>query len=262
MLKWDSSHYKQLVGYQVSKYSPKTGWNDNYAATSSSNYIDNNTRVNDSSYIYRIRTLDRCGYTGPESNIGTSILLEQNVANDKVFLKWNGYRYWPAGVQNYLIQVQLKTNKYKNVANLPGTDTTYIDDSVYNAIDTAYCYRVIAIENGPAQDSSISNLTCAVLPSRIFIPNAFSPNADDLNDVWKVSPVSIYNLIGNKVKQFDMKVYNKWGTLVFEANDLNKGWDGTFNGAKAPADVYIYLISAEGVDKRSFHLNGNVTLIR
>ncbi len=261
-LKWDSSHYKQLIGYQVGKYSPKSGWDDNFAVTSSNSYVDNTAKVNDSSYTYRIRTIDKCGYYGPVSNIGTSIFLEQNVAKDKVSLKWNSYRNWPAGVQNYLVQVQLKNKKYKNVANVPGTDTTYVDDSVYSQIDTAYCYRVIAIENGPAQDSSVSNLTCAVLPSRIFVPTAFSPNGDSVNDVWKVSPLSVYNVVGSKLTQFNARVYNRWGMLVFESNDIYKGWDGTFKGAKAPVDVYIYMVYAEGIDKRFIRLNGNVTLIR
>src|SRR6185312_9165694 len=175
-----------------------------------------NVRINDSSYAYRIRTTDKCGYAGPESNIGTSILLQPNVSNDNVSLKWNSYQNWAAGVQNYRVQVQLKDKQFRTIANLPGTDTTYTDDSVYNAIDTAYCYRVMAFENGAVRDSSVSNLSCAVLPTRMFVPNAFSPNGDKLNDVWKVSAISVYNIIGDKLRQFNVKIYNRWGTLVFE----------------------------------------------
>ena len=261
-LKWDTSAYQGLVGYQIGKYFPYTGWVDNYAYTTNNTYTDATAKINDSSYIYRVRTIDRCGYTSPESNIGTSILLKQRINNDNVALSWNGYRYWPGGVQNYLVLIQLKNKKFKTVANLPGNDTTYTDDSVYNAIDTAYCYRVIAIENNATQDSSISNLTCAVLPSRIFVPNAFSPNGDSLNDVWKVSALSVFNVVGNKLTQFDARIYNKWGILVFESNDIHKGWDGTFKGAKVPADVYIYLVSAKGVDDKSFQVSGNITLLR
>ncbi len=261
-LQWDTSAYKGLVGYLLGKYNPNTGWVDNYAFTKLNTYTDANAKVNDSSYIYRVKTIDKCGYLGPESNIGTSILLNQRINNDNVALSWNAYRNWPGGVQNYLLQVQLKNKQFKNVANLPGTDTTYTDDSVYNAIDTAYCYRVIAIENGSTQDTSISNLTCAVLPSRVFVPNAFSPNSDSLNDVWKVSALSVFNVVGNKLTQFDAKIYNRWGTLVFESNDIYKGWDGTYKGTKAAADVYIYVISASGIDDKYFQISGNLTLLR
>jgi len=261
-LQWDSSTYKGLVGFLLGKYNPYTGWVDNYVFTKANTYTDGATKVNDSSYAYRVRTIDKCGYLSPVSNIGTSILLKQNVNGDNVALSWNAYNKWAGGVQNYLLEVQLKNKQFKVVANLPGTDTTYTDDSVYNTIDTAYCYRVIAIENGTAQDSSMSNLTCAVLPSRIFVPTAFSPNSDSVNDVWRVSALSVFNVVGTKLTSFDAKIYNRWGSLVFESNDIYKGWDGTYKGAKAPADVYIYTVTAEGVDKKYIQLKGNVTLIR
>ncbi len=261
-IEWDTSAYKGLVGYQLGKYYPNKGWVDDYAFSSSNTYTDASAKINDSSYIYTVRTIDKCGYTGPESNIGTSIFLKQAINNDNVALSWNGYRNWLGGVQNYLVQVQLKNKQFKTIANLHGSDTTYTDDSVYNAIDTAYCYRVIAIENSTRADSSTSNLTCAVLPSRIFVPNAFSPNGDSINDVWKVSALSVYNVIGTKLTTFDAKVYNRWGTLVFESNNIYKGWDGTFKGENAPPDVYIYMIYAEGIDHKYISLKGYITLLR
>jgi len=261
-LQWDSSGYKGLVGYLLGKYNSYTGWVDNYVFTKTNTYADASTKVNDSSYIYRVQTIDKCGYLSPESNIGTSILLKQKINNDNVALSWNGYHNWTGGVQNYLVQIQLKNKQFKTVANLPGTDTTYTDDSVYNAIDTAYCYRVIAIENGTRQDSSISNLTCAVLPSRVFVPNAFSPNGDSTNDIWRVSALSVFNVVGTKLTSFDAKIYNRWGSLVFESNDIYKGWDGNYKGAKAPADLYIFMISARGIDDKSFQVSGNLMLLR
>jgi len=261
-LKWDTSGNKGLAGFEVDKYSKNEGWVDNYAFTRPNTYIDNMAKINDSSYAYKVRTIDKCGYLGPESNIGTSILLKQNINMDNVALAWNSYQNWAGGVQNYMVQVQLKNKQFQTVAKLPGSDTSYTDDSVYNTIDTAYCYRILAIENGGNQDSSISNLSCAVLPSRIFVPNAFSPNGDSLNDVWKVSAISIYNVVGDKLTQFSAKVYNRWGTLVFESDDIYKGWDGNFNGGKAPTGVYIYIISAEGIDNKFITLHGNLTLMR
>ena len=261
-LQWDSSTYKGLVGFLLGKYSPYTGWVDNYAFLKTNTYTDAATKVNDSSYIYRVRTIDKCGYLSPESNIGTSILLKQTINADNVVLSWTAYHKWTAGVQNYLLQVRLKDKTFKNVANLPGTDTTYTDASVYNTLDTAYCYRVIAIENGLKQDSSMSNLTCAVLPSRIYVPTAFTPNTDSTNDVWRVSALSVFNVVGTKLTSFDAKIYNRWGSLIFESNDIYKGWDGTYKGAKAPADVYIYTVTAEGIDKKYIQLKGNITLIR
>jgi len=258
-LLWDTILYKNLRGYIISKYSTTQGWQYNYAFSALDSFIDGNVDINDQSYDYLVRTTDKCGYDGPTGNLGSSILLSQNIAHDKVNLSWNAYHNWPTGVLGYALQVQLRDKSFKTIKTL--TDTFYTDDSVYNTIDTAYCYRVIAYEKGGSGDTSTSNRTCAILPSRVFVPNAFTPNGNHVNDVWQISSVSLYNVIGKNVKTFSARVFNRWGTLVFETDDLHKGWDGTFHGAIAPMDVYIYLIDAESVDGKTIHLKGNVTLL-
>jgi gliding motility-associated-like protein len=261
-LEWDTINYKNIAGYIIDKYNPYMGsWTKNYAATSNNTYIDNNADINNVTYNYKVKTLDKCGYIGPYGNIGSSILLEHKLQNDKVFLHWNAYRNWASGIKDYKLEIQQKDKSFKTIKTL--TDTSYVDDSVYNTIDTAYCYRVVAYNKAAIQDSSVSNQTCAILPSRIFVPNAFSPgNNDSINDVWKVSSVSIYNSIGKNVKDFSLRIFNRWGTLVFETNDLHKGWDGKFKGDYVPEAVYIYLINAEGVDGRKLYLQGNITIIK
>ncbi len=73
----------------------------------------------------------------------------------------------------------------------------------------------------------------------IYLPNAFTPNGDTKNDVFRGIAVGI--------KQFNyLKVYNRWGQLVFYATDYNKGWDGTWKGQQQPGGVYIVL--ANGID--------------
>jgi gliding motility-associated-like protein len=73
----------------------------------------------------------------------------------------------------------------------------------------------------------------------IFIPNAFTPNADGLNDVFQVK--------GIDVTRFDMKIFNRWGELFFESKDLNKGWDGTYAGQLVPNDIYVWVIEYSNV---------------
>jgi len=260
-IQWDITGYKNLTAYVIDKYSAADGWSKNYAITQSNSFVDNNVDINNESYTYLVEARDKCGYTNPPSNIGTSILLKQKISSDNVVLNWNGYHTWRNGLKNYDLQVQLKDKSYKIIASTK--DTTFTDDSVYHAIDTAYCYRVIAYENAPGNDSSVSNSTCAVLPSRVFVPNAFTPgNGDSINDEWKPSAISIYNVVGNKLKSFNVRVFNRWGSLVFEANDAYKGWDGKFKGVPVPIDVYIYFVDAEGIDGRNIHLRGNITIVK
>jgi gliding motility-associated-like protein len=73
----------------------------------------------------------------------------------------------------------------------------------------------------------------------IYLPNAFTPNGDAINDLFKGIPVGI--------KQFNyLKILNRWGQLIFSTADYNKGWDGTWHGQNQPAGAYIVLCN--GID--------------
>ncbi len=95
-------------------------------------------------------------------------------------------------------------------------------------------------------------------PTKLFIPNAFSPNNDGINDRLE--------LFGNDVSKVLFQVFDRWGNLIFESTDLAKLWDGTNNGELAPAGVYVWKIIYDGVAKNrsieQFQEYGSVTLIR
>jgi gliding motility-associated-like protein len=95
-----------------------------------------------------------------------------------------------------------------------------------------------------------------------FIPNTFSPNGDGVNDIFGPRGKGIARIN-------DMQIFNRWGQLVFEkknfvANDGTSagGWDGTFKGKPAPADVYVYTIEFVCENGAIIPYTGNVALIR
>ncbi len=88
----------------------------------------------------------------------------------------------------------------------------------------------------------------------IFIPNAFTPNNDGINDVFHIIPYENYKL--NK-----FSIYDRWGKLMFETNDARIGWNGTFNGTPAPAGIYIYYIELQNRQKK-IRKKGTVLLLR
>lgn len=88
----------------------------------------------------------------------------------------------------------------------------------------------------------------------VFIPNAFTPNADNAND-------KLY-LRGNNISQFVLRIYDRWGELVFETTDQNVGWDGTFKGKACDPAVYDYYLEMICIDEEKFFKKGNITLIR
>ncbi len=71
---------------------------------------------------------------------------------------------------------------------------------------------------------------------RIYLPNAFSPDSDGLNDEFKAVTNS------ENIKSFQMLIYDRWGTLIFESNNISKGWNGTFKGKLCQQGVYVYKI--------------------
>lgn len=95
---------------------------------------------------------------------------------------------------------------------------------------------------------------------RIFVPNAFSPNDDGINDLFMIYSGNQINL----VKSF--QVMNRWGDLIFTANDFQpedpeNAWDGSFNGKMLNPGVYIYLAEVELADGEVVVISGDVTLL-
>jgi gliding motility-associated-like protein len=261
-VKWETISKNNIIAYIIDRYTNIDGWQASYGLSTDTVYIDNHANVFSQSYAYRIRTEDACGYLGPYSNNAASINLRAATVDDKIILKWNKYYTWQKGIEKYDLQIRQRNGQFVTIAELGTSDSMYVDDSVYEEVDTAYCYRIVARENGLFANTSTSNSTCTILSPRIYAPNAFSPNADGTNDVWKVSATSVYNKVGSSLKDFHLQIFDRWGSLVFESTDVSKGWDGTRNGTYLPIGVYIYRIRAEGLNGNYINLKGNITLLK
>ena len=97
--------------------------------------------------------------------------------------------------------------------------------------------------------------TVPTLTSDLFVPNAFTPNSDGVND--KLFPLTV------NVKQLNyFRVFNRWGQLMFETNVIGNGWDGKFNGKPQLMDVYTWTAEAVGLDGQVFRRAGNAVLLR
>jgi gliding motility-associated-like protein len=88
----------------------------------------------------------------------------------------------------------------------------------------------------------------------VFIPTAFSPNGDNVNDVL---------LVRSKfIRDMELLIQNRWGEEVFLANDQETGWDGTFKGKQLPPDVYSYCLKVTCINDSEYSKVGNVTLVK
>jgi len=87
-----------------------------------------------------------------------------------------------------------------------------------------------------------------------MVPDIFSPNGDNNNDVLYV--------YGKNIKDVVFIIYSRWGNKIFESTDINDGWDGKYNGTEMPSGVYAYYLVVTYNDGSADVINGDVTLVR
>lgn len=124
----------------------------------------------------------------------------------------------------------------------------------YNA-EGIYTIKLNVISENKCVDSLSLLSEVVVLPEgKVELPNAFTPNGDGKNDIFM--PIS------KSVKTFKMEIFNRWGELVFSTNDINNGWNGTYQGKVSMQDVYVW--KAEGVylNGEPFDIGGSITLLK
>jgi gliding motility-associated-like protein len=121
-------------------------------------------------------------------------------------------------------------------------------------------YRLTA--RNPGVCISTDEVTVVVLcdKNKIFIPNAFTPNGDNLNDLFYISGTGI-----TSVKSF--RIYDRWGNKVFErtnfdANDPAFGWNGIYKSQEVAPGVFNYIAEIACSDGSTIPVQGNVTVIR
>ncbi|MEP6674186.1 MAG: PKD domain-containing protein [Ferruginibacter sp.] len=131
-----------------------------------------------------------------------------------------------------------------NNAFIQNPVATYDHDQLYNlkAFSDKGC------------DASSKVLVRRYKGPELYIPNAFSPNGDGLNDVLKVFPVGIKSFIS-------FSVYNRGGQLIFSSSDYSIGWDGTFKGARSDLGNYVVMAKAIDYRGREMFVKQNVLLL-
>lgn len=88
----------------------------------------------------------------------------------------------------------------------------------------------------------------------LFLPNAFTPDANDKNEKLFVR--------GNNITSMYLAIYNRWGERVFESRSISDGWDGTYKGRDCDPAVYVYYLEVVCAGGATFKQEGNITLIR
>jgi gliding motility-associated-like protein len=111
--------------------------------------------------------------------------------------------------------------------------------------------------NAAGCDTLVLQFTLTDVPCSeyLYIPTAFTPNNDEVNDIFKPTMVG-------RLAQYRFEIYDRWGKRVFFTTDISKGWDGTLNSYRQPAGIYVWVCRYELAGESLQTEKGTVTLIR
>lgn len=227
--------------------------------TTSNLYIDKDVETSSNSYIYQVTETDKCGNQSLPQYEGKSILTEAVPNNYYSLINWNTYKLWRSGVNKYHIQLE-RDGIFKTISTVTALDSVFNHNQTLENIHGAYCYRIMAISNDEI-DTSLSNISCVISPSKLYFPNAFSPNGDGINDKIGVKSLFVFDHTNLSGRNFVLEIFDRWGEKVYLSHSVDGEWDGFFMGKRVQSGVYMYRIKATGVDNRLYSFKGTITIV-
>lgn len=225
------------------------------AFNTDSNFIDKNiiSTANQSQCYYLI-SKDTCGNTGLPSPDYCTINLTANPGFKANYLSWNNFTPWlPDGYKIY-------TNTSFPLNYLATTQNTRYVHASLTCRDKLY-YQIEAFKLDTSNGCYLSESdTASSLCSDFELPNVFTPNNDNVNDL-------VIPIIAQNVVSIDFTIYNRWGEEIYYSTDIANLWDGTniHNNRHCSTGVYFYIADvkiADNTELLTLRLKGHITLLR
>jgi gliding motility-associated-like protein len=138
-----------------------------------------------------------------------------------------------------------------------GLSSTTINNpiGIYDGSFDSIRYRVFVTDEMNCIDSAFVTVKIFKTNPRIFVPTAFTPNGDGLNDLFR--PIAV------GIKKFEyFRVYNRWGQLVFSTSINGQGWDGKISGRPQSTNTFVWIVKGIDYLDKPFFQKGTVTLIK
>jgi gliding motility-associated-like protein len=219
------------------------------------NYDDTIPPKTQGPLTYTVKALDSCGNSSLIGRVGQPPYLTGEVKgnNELSVIHFTPYQDWNVRENeiNYSLETEDFLGQWVAINNQNSTadflDNQFLDET-NGGVQLEKCYRVRG-RYGTSK-SSISNVLCLPYSPVIFIPTAFSPNADGLNDIYR--PVTF------GIEYYEVKIYNRYGQKLAEFNETSKGWDAS----NAAMGAYVVTIHAKGTDNLWYNLKQTVTVVR
>lgn len=136
-----------------------------------------------------------------------------------------------------------------NGSTATGTPEEPGDQSYFVTVSDGVCSETVEIP------VFVIDVMC--IPERVYLPNAFSPNGDNMNDVLRIRSGFI-----NQIEEFELMIFNRWGQQMYRSFDPLDGWDGSFENQIVEPDVYGYYLRVICPDGEELIQKGNISVLR
>ena len=214
-------------------------------------YIDNTISPDVTAYEYRVSTVNLCGnriYSQPHTS---SLLKGVKTGPFTMNISFSDYQGFAGGIAKYELYRALPgASGFQLYQTYPGASS----DNFNNGQDNyQQIFRIKAYELGGNRVSWSNDIVINFEPV-VFIPDAFTPNQNGLNEVFL--PYT------GGLKTFHLSIYNRWGQKIFESHDPNVGWDGRVNGVMAMDGIYVYDFRYSDFKDKRYQNSGTLHLIR
>jgi gliding motility-associated-like protein len=253
-LSWTQDPLFQAIKYSISRRAGSGGYNP-VSTTTTTTFTDATYRTGEH-YCYQINYVDACDVQSASGLDVCPIELTGKVNSDRtITLDWSNYTGWVTGILRYEVEKYDEEGTLVNTFNR-GSSTTF--DDIPDADNQLYRYIVLAYPIPPGVSQAVSNEEMIALDPVAIFPKAFTPNNDNLNDEYKVIVPENFKYVDG----FEMKIFNRWGELIFTSNDQEKGWDGKYKGTNQPEGMYIFSATLTDLTGRTFKRSGSLVLLR
>jgi gliding motility-associated-like protein len=206
-------------------------------------------------------------YSQPgQYNLRLTVLSNNGCSSNKTFPAWAMVRQLPTADFKYILSEGTQNNNVVDFRNLSYSNIVQsfwqfgrfgkaIHDTSISLQDTATIPVKLWVMDQYGCVNQIQRSIFTSGPLLLFMPNAFTPNHDMLNDGF--GPQGVVN-----AQTYNYQIFNRWGELLFETYSVQDTWDGKYQGENCPQDVYAYSIQLTDMFGRFKSYRGSFTLIR
>ncbi len=247
-----------MLGYIAERYKPESkGWTMTGTAAGLNGTVTITVTAGDTNNInlYRISALNNCGREVASSPPARNIILSSSTSGTHIDLIWNDPL--PAGDAGFSVWRDIGQG-WEEVARMV-SDTLWSEDyslfaSAVSSSSVAY-YVTGADPEAPAGVPLFrSNITLVKATENIYMPNAFTPDDDGMNDIF-------FPVITFTPSKYEFRVYSRTGVLLFQTSSHGAGWDGRHNDKPMPSGVYLCSLKLTTPSGHSEQRTGTVTIL-